>query len=203
MEFIYRRVSTADQKTDRQLTGMKADREYEDKLSGKDLNRPQLQAMLQTLREGDVVHVHELSRLGRSVQDLLELVRNIVDTGATIRFHKENLCFEPDKTDPFQQLMLTLLSSVAEFERNCILQRQREGIAIAKANGRYKGKQSRFSEGQLDQIRTEFENEKNKTALAKRWGISRGYLYKIAARAEALLRQPRIQLRSATPAYAA
>ncbi|MBU2873842.1 recombinase family protein [Marinobacter salexigens] len=83
MEFIYRRVSTAEQKTDRQLPGMNVDREYEDKLSGKDLNRPQLTAMLQNLREGDLVHVHELSRLGRSVRDLLDVVQQVVDTGAT------------------------------------------------------------------------------------------------------------------------
>lgn len=187
MEFIYRRVSTTDQKTDRQLPGMTADREYEDKLSGKDLNRPQLQAMLQTLREDDVVHVHELSRLGRSVKDLLELVETIVNTGATIHFHKENLRFEPNKEDPFQQLMLNLLSSVAQFERQCILQRQREGIAIAKAAGKYKGKQSRFTDAQVEQIQREFGEEQNKTGLAKKWGISRGYLYKIAAKREASL----------------
>lgn len=182
LEFIYRRVSTADQKTDRQLPDMEADREYEDKLSGKDLNRPQLQAMLQTLREGDVVHVHELSRLGRSVKDLLELVQSIVDSGATIQFHKENLRFEPNKSDPFQQLMLNLLSSVAQFERECLLQRQREGIAIAKAAGKYKGKQSRFTDAQVEQVQREFECERNKTALARKWGISRGYLYKLAAK---------------------
>ena len=182
LEFIYRRVSTTDQKTDRQLPGMKADREYEDKLSGKDLNRPQLQAMLQTLRKGDVVHVHELSRLGRSVKDLLELVQSIVDSGATIQFHKENLRFEPNQSDPFQHLMLTMLSAVAEFERNCILQRQREGIAIAKAAGKYKGKQSRFTDAQVEQIQREFDEERNKTALARKWGISRGYLYKLASK---------------------
>lgn len=185
MEFIYRRVSTTDQKTDRQLPGFEADREYEDKLSGKDLNRPQLQAMLANLRPGDVVHVHELSRLGRSVKDLLELVESIVTAGATIQFHKENLRFEPNKEDPFQQLMLNLLSSVAQFERQCILQRQREGIAIAKAKGVYKGKQSRFTEAQFEQIQREFHEAKSKSALAKRWGISRGYLYKIAAKTEA------------------
>lgn len=185
MEFIYRRVSSADQKTDRQLPDLKADREYEDKLSGKDLNRPQLQAMLATLREGDIVHVHELSRLGRSVKDLLELVENIVKTGATIHFHKENLRFEPNKEDPFQQLMLNLLSSVAQFERECIKQRQREGVAIAKAAGKYKGKQSRFTDAQIEQMQREFKEEKNKTALAKKWGISRGYLYKVAAKDEA------------------
>lgn len=184
MEFLYRRVSTIDQKTDRQLLGMEVDREYEDKLSGKDLNRPQLQAMLQTLRAGDVVHVHELSRLGRSVKDLIDLVERIVNAGAIIHFHKENLRFEPNKEDPFQQLMLNLLSSVAQFERECILQRQREGIAIAKTNGKYKGKQSRFSDAQIEQIQREFGEVKNKTLLAKKWGISRGYLYKIAGKAE-------------------
>tara|TARA_R110002074_G_scaffold236098_1_gene407898 strand:- start:10445 stop:10996 length:552 start_codon:yes stop_codon:yes gene_type:complete len=183
MDFIYRRVSTADQKTDRQLPGMIADREYEDKLSGKDLNRPQLTALLQNLRDGDVVHVHELSRLGRSVRDLLDVVQQVVDSGATIHFHKENLRFEPHQEDPFQQLMLTLLSSFAEFERKCLLQRQREGIAIAKEKGRYKGRKSKFSEGQIDQIKSEFAEEKNKTALAKRWNISRGYLYKIVSKA--------------------
>lgn len=74
MEFIYRRVSTIEQKSDRQLPGLKADREFEDKVTGKHTDRPQLQAMLLMLRPGDVVHVHELSRLARNVKDLLELV---------------------------------------------------------------------------------------------------------------------------------
>jgi len=182
MEFIYRRVSTTDQKTDRQLPDQIADREFEDKLSGKDLNRPQLQAMLGMLRKNDIIHVHELSRLGRSLKDLLEIVETVVNTGATILFHKENLRFEPNKNDPFQQLMLNLLSSVAQFERECLLQRQREGISIAKSAGKYKGKQSRFTIAQVEQIKQEFSQEKNKTELAKKWGISRGYLYKIASK---------------------
>lgn len=180
MEFIYRRVSTHDQKTDRQLPDQSADRVFEDKLSGKDVNRPQLQAMLGMLRENDVIHVHELSRLGRSLKDLLGIVEQIVETGASIHFHKENLRFEPNKQDPFQQLMLNLLSSVAQFERECLLQRQREGIAIAKAAGKYKGKRSRFTQAQIEQIRNEFPKHTSKTRLAKKWGISRGYLYKLA-----------------------
>ena len=180
MEFIYRRVSTVEQNTDRQLPDQAADRVFEDKLSGKDVNRPQLQAMLGMLREKDVIHVHELSRLGRSLKDLLDIVEQVVNTGATIHFHKENLRFEPDKQDPFQQLMLNLLSSVAQFERECLLQRQREGIAIAKAAGRYKGKQSRFTQAQIEQIRDEFSKQASKKELAKKWGISRGYLYKLA-----------------------
>lgn len=184
MEFIYRRVSTTDQKTDRQLPDQFADREYEDKLSGKNLNRPQLNAMLQTLRAGDVIHVHELSRLGRSLKDLLEIVGTVIDTGASIYFHKENMRFEPNKSDPLQNLMFSLLGSFSEFERSCILQRQREGISIAKAAGKYKGKQSRFTVAQIEQIQCEFNDEKNKTALAKKWGVSRGYLYKLASKGE-------------------
>jgi len=179
MEFIYRRVSTTDQKTDRQLPDQFADREFEDKLSGKDLIRPQLNAMLQTLRAGDLIHVHELSRLGRSLKDLLEIVGTVIDAGASIIFHKENMRFEPNKSDPFQTLMFNLLGSFAEFERSCINQRQKEGIAIAKAAGKYKGKQSRFTDTQVEQIQREFNEEKNKTELAKKWSISRGYLYKL------------------------
>jgi len=181
LEFIYRRVSTIDQNTARQLPHLKVDREYEDKISGKDMNRPQLQAMIQTLREGDVIHVHELSRLGRSVKDLLDIVGHVVESGASIIFHKENLRFEPNQSDPFQQLMLNLLSSIAQFERDLLLQRQREGIAITKSEGKYKGRQSKFSNAQIEQIQNEFNEYKNKTVLAKRWGISRGYLYKIAS----------------------
>ena len=184
MEFIYRRVSTVTQHTGRQLPDQFADREYEDKLSGKDLHRPQLQAMLQTVRKGDVIHVHELSRLGRSMKDLLEIVGTVVNTGASIYFHKENMRFEPNKSDPFQDLMFNLLGSFAQFERSCILQRQREGIEIAKNAGKYKGKQSRFTNAQVEQIQREFNEEKNKTTLAKKWGISRGYLYKIANKGE-------------------
>lgn len=180
MEFIYRRVSTVEQNTNRQLPDLKADREYEDKLSGKNKDRPQLLAMLGSLREGDMVHVHELSRLGRSLKDLLEIVETITEAGASIKFHKENLCFEPNKNDPFQALMFNMISAVAQFERECLLQRQREGIDLAKAAGKYKGRQSRFTQAQFEQIQREFNTEKNKAALARKWGVSRSYLYKIA-----------------------
>lgn len=183
MQFIYRRVSTTDQKSDRQLPGFQADREFEDKLTGKHTDRPQLQAMLVTLRAGDVVHVHELSRLARNVKDLLELVERITGAGATVRFHKENLTFQPESNDPFQQLMLSMVSAIAQFERELIVQRVREGVAIAKAEGKYKGRKSRFTESQLEQIQQEFQTTSNKVELANRWGISRGYLYKIASKA--------------------
>ena len=135
MQFCYKRVSTVNQNLDRQLQGLRCDREYLEKVSAKDMDRPALRALLQNIREGDTVHVHELSRLGRSVRDLLDIVEQIVGAGATIRFHKENLEFQGGKESPFQSLMLNLLSSISQFERDLLLERQREGIAIAKAKG--------------------------------------------------------------------
>lgn len=179
MDFAYKRVSTADQNLDRQLAGMEFDREYIEKVSGKSLDRPQLQALLQNLREGDHVQVHELSRLGRSVKDLLEIVQQVLDAGASITFHKEGLRFEGDKTDPFQELMLNLLSSISQFERDLMLERQREGIAIAKAKGKYKGKQSKFSEAELKLIEEKFDTCASKSQLANEVGVSRQYLYKL------------------------
>lgn len=183
MKFCYKRVSTIDQNLDRQLLDMKFDREYVEKISGKNMNRPQLQALLQNIRNGDVIHVHEMSRLARNTKDLLEIVEQIVDAGACIIFHKENLEFKAGKSNPFQSLMLNLLSSIAQFERDLSLERQREGIAIAKVKGRYKGKQSKFSENDIVTIKNEFKSAKNKAELARKWGISRQYLYTLASAA--------------------
>jgi len=177
----YKRVSSLDQNLDRQLPDLRCDREFMEKVSGKDMNRPALQRLLDHVRDGDAVHVHELSRLGRSVKDLLEIVETIVSKGATITFHKENLQFGDGKKNPYSKFMLHMLSSMAEFVRDLILQRQREGIAIAKTKGLYKGRQSRFTEEDLERIREEFKQAQDKSKLAKRWRISRSYLYQIAS----------------------
>ena len=182
MDYCYKRVSTADQNLDRQLVGVTCDREFVEKVSGKDTNRPQLKAMLQAVTAGDTVHVHELSRLGRSVRDLLDIVEQITGAGATIKFHKEGFEFTSGTKDPFKTFMFQMLSSMAEFERNLLLERQREGIAIAKAKGKYKGKQSKFTDEDVRYIREEFDRTSNKAALAKRYNISRGYLYELVKR---------------------
>jgi len=153
-----------------------------EKVSGKDLNRPQLSALLSNLRQDDAVHVHEMSRLARNTKDLLEIVEKIVNAGASIRFHKENLEFKSGKKNPFQSLMLSMLSAIAQFERDLLLDRQREGIAIAKSKGRYKGRVSRFSNSDLKQIQNDFQSTSNKAEIARKWEISRQYLYKIASR---------------------
>lgn len=181
MIFNYIRVSTALQNTDRQLVGIACDREYMDKLSGKDTNRPQLQAMIDNLREGDIVNVHSMDRLARNVQDLLALIDTIINKGAKIKFHKENLTFEANKkTDAFQKLMLTLLGAVSEFEREIILERQREGIAIAKQKGKYKGGQKKLSEEQIKEIRALVEENKLPiTEIARQYKITRQTVYNL------------------------
>jgi len=180
MIFNYIRVSTINQNTERQLLNIACDREYIDTCSGKDKERPQLQAMLLNLREGDHINVHELSRLARNTKDLLSIVEEIIYKKSSIHFHKENLRFNPDKAaDSFQKLMLTMLGAISTFERDLMLERQREGIAIAKANGKYKGKQCQFSEAELINIKERFDSSKNKSALAKELGVSRPHLYKL------------------------
>lgn len=183
MIFNYTRVSTISQNTDRQLVGVSCDREFTEKVSAKDMKRPQLQAMLSNLRQGDMVNVHELSRLARNTKDLLGIVEQILGLGASIKFHKENMTFNSGETqDAFQQLMLTMLGAIAQFERNLLLERQREGIAIAKEKGKYKGKQSRFNNTDIQKMKEHFVKPGiNKSELARGYGITRQHLYRLVA----------------------
>jgi DNA invertase Pin-like site-specific DNA recombinase len=184
MELAYKRVSTSDQNTARQLVGVDIDRDFVDIASGKNTERPQLQALLQMVRADDVIHIHELSRLGRSVKDLLEIVEQIVVIGASVKFHKENLIFSSNSKNSFQSLMLNLLSSIAQFERDLLLERQREGIEIAKKLGKFTGKKSRFTHEELIQIKEDFKSTKSKKKLAEKLGISRSYLYELVKNGE-------------------
>ncbi len=135
----YVRVSTHEQNEARQLAAFderKTDRIFIDKCSGKDTNRPQLKKMLEYVREGDTVIVTEYSRLARSTSDLLSIVEQLAKKSVQLVSLKENL----DTSTPQGMLMLTVFAGLAEFERAVILERQREGIAIAKAQGKYKGR---------------------------------------------------------------
>jgi DNA invertase Pin-like site-specific DNA recombinase len=176
----YIRVSSITQNTDRQLVGVNCDKEFVDKCSGKDTNRPEFQAMIEYVREGDTINIHELSRLARNTQDLLNIVQSMNDKGVTIKFIKENLTFTGDST-PLQSLMLTMLGAISTFERDLILERQREGIAIARAAGKYKGRVSRFSAREVDTMTKAFAASTNKAELAREYGISRAYLYRLVS----------------------
>jgi len=136
----YIRVSTVGQNTERQLDGVSLDKVFEEKVSAKTINRPKLNEMLEFIREGDTVIVHDISRLARNIKDLHELVERITEKGVTLKFKKESLVFTSDKKDSMSQLLLSMLGAVYQFERSILLERQREGIAIAKKLGKFTGR---------------------------------------------------------------
>lgn len=173
----YIRVSTVDQHTDRQLVGLKLDRIFTDKASGKNTDRPQLSAMLAYVRDGDHVYVHSLDRLARDLIDLRRIVSELVERDITIHFMAENLIFSSDKTSPMSDLLLSLLGAVAEFERALIRERQREGIAAAKARGVYRGRRPSLSPDQIAEVRQLASTGVPKAELARRYAVSRETIY--------------------------
>lgn len=174
----YVRVSTVDQRTDRQLAGLDLDRVFIDHASGKDSNRPQLEAMLAYVRDGDVIHVHSLDRLARNLVDLRRIVTGLVERGVAIHFRSEGLVFSPDQAvSPMSTLLLSMLGAVAEFERSLIRERQREGIAAARARGAYRGRRPSLTPDQVTQIRSEATAGIPKAELARRYGVSRATIY--------------------------
>jgi DNA invertase Pin-like site-specific DNA recombinase len=139
MNIAYVRVSTVEQNEQRQLEGLKnynIDKWFTEKVSAKDTNRPKLQEMLDFAREGDTIYIWDFSRLARSTKDLLDIVEELTNKGIHLRSVKENL----DTSTPSGKLMLTMIGAINEFERANMLERQREGIAIARAEGKYKGR---------------------------------------------------------------
>jgi len=173
----YIRVSSLDQNTVRQLDGISLDKTFTDKLSGKDTKRPQLHECIAYVREGDTLHVHSIDRLARNAKDLLDLVEQFMAKGATIRFVKNNLTFSPDSKDHMAKLQLTMLAAFAEFERELIRERQREGIAIAKAAGRYANRR-RVSVDLIAEIKARADAGEPVARLAKEMKISRETLYR-------------------------
>lgn len=180
MNVAYVRVSTVDQHEDRQIEALEKhgiDKWYIEKVSAKDTNRPKLQEMIDYVREGDTVYIHDFSRLARSTKDLLEIVEYLTNKGVRLVSNKENL----DTSTPTGKLMLTMIGAINEFERANLLERQREGIAIAKTKGVYKGRKAI----EIDDNKFEIEynrymsREINKTELAKKLGVSRPTLDKM------------------------
>lgn len=172
----YKRVSTTDQNTARQLDGAQIDKCFEDKASGKDTQRPQLQAALAYCREADTLVVHSMDRLARSLVDLRKVVGDLTERGVAVEFVKENLRFTGDDS-PIAVLLLSLIGAVAEFERSMILERQREGIAIAKAAGKYKGRKPLLNPSQISEVKRRALLGERKTALAAEFHVSRETLY--------------------------
>ena len=172
----YVRVSTTEQNEARQREALQAyniDKWFIEKVSGKDTNRPQLISMLDFVREDDVVYIAEFSRLGRSAKD--DIVENIEDKGANLISIKENF----DTKTPAGKLQMTMLAAIAEFERAMILERQREGIAIAKKEGKYKGRK-KIKRTDIDIHYDRYMSRKaSKTQIATELGISRNTLTRL------------------------
>lgn len=177
----YVRVSTEEQNDARQREALEKhgiDKWFMEKISGKNTDRPQLQAMLEYVREGDTVYVHDFSRLARSTKDLLEIVDTItVIKKANLVSNKENL----DSSTPTGKLMLTMIAAINEFERQNLLERQREGIEIAKKEGKFKGRQvKQIDDRMFDREYQKYMNrEITKKQLAENLQISRPTLDKL------------------------
>lgn len=178
MNIAYVRVSTVEQNESRQLEALKKyeiDKWYIEKISAKDVNRPKLQQMLEFAREGDTIFVHDFTRLARSTKDLLDIVEQLKSKGIHLVSNKENI----DTSTPTGKLMLTFLAGIAEFERENLLERQREGIAIAKRNGIYKGRKP-ICDDRFPGLYADYLSRKiSKTELAKMLGVSRPTLYRM------------------------
>ena len=172
----YVRVSSLDQNPQRQLEHVDVGRVFTDKASGKDTQRPELDSLLTFAREGDTVVVHSMDRLARNLDDLRRLVQKLTKRGVRIEFVKERLTFTGEDS-PMANLMLSVMGAFAEFERALIRERQREGIALAKQRGAYRGRKKSLNEAQIIELRRRITEGEQKAAVARDYRISRETLY--------------------------
>lgn len=175
----YVRVSHIDQNTGRQLDGQTLDKVFTDKVSGKSTDRPALQQMMEYVREGDTLLVHSIDRLARNLVDLRQLVSSLLAKHVTVRFIKENLTFQPGANNQMNDLMLSMLGAFAEFERSMIRERQREGIELAKAEGRMKGRPTSLTSDQISKIKERAQQGESKVALAAEFKVTRTTIYAV------------------------
>lgn len=173
----YKRVSSVGQNDERQLDGIDIDELFTDKASGKDTNRPQLSAAIRYARKGDVFVVHSMDRLARNIVDLRGIVEDLNAKGVAVRFVKENLVFNGEDS-AMNNLLLNMLGAVAEFERSMIKERQREGIAIAKTKGKYKGRKPSLTSAQVDEVVELKASGVSISEIARRYGVSRPSIYR-------------------------
>ena len=172
----YIRVSAVDQNEGRQLEAMKKyniTRNFIEKASGKDTNRPELKALIKYARTGDTVYIESFSRLARDTRDLLNLVDEMDEKGIKVISLKEGL----DSSTPNGKLMLTMIGAIATFERDIMLERQKEGIALAKAEGKYKGRKAKELPSNFNELYQQYISRKiTKTKLAEMCNVSRPVL---------------------------
>jgi DNA invertase Pin-like site-specific DNA recombinase len=158
------------------MADLHIDKMFVDKASGKDVNRPQLKAALEYMREGDVLVVHSMDRLARNMRDLQNLIADLNSRNIAVEFLKEHLNFTGEDS-PMSKLMLSILGGVAEFERSLNRERQKEGIAVAKQRGDYRGRKCALTAAQVAEIRSRAAAREPKAALAREFNVSRETLY--------------------------
>ena len=180
MEVGYMRVSSIDQCLDRQLDGVKLDRVYEEKVSGKDRERPQLKECISFLRQGDTLHIHSMDRLSRNLKDLLNIVSELVDKNVAVTFKTENLTFA-GKDNPMGYLMLSVFGAVNQFEIANLKIRQREGIAKAKARGQQFGRKS-LSKKKIKEINNRLDAKQKVSEISVAMNIGTSTIYKYKAK---------------------
>lgn len=179
MKIGYVRVSTVEQHEERQVVELQekvgVERTFIDKLSGKNTERPELQKMIDFAREGDTIYVSEFSRLARSTKDLLDIVQKLKDKGVQVVSLKESF----DTTTPAGELAMTLFAAIATFERKIMLERQKEGIALAKARGVYRGRKQKPKPSNWQELveRYQWRDIRSVSELARVCGCSRNTIY--------------------------
>lgn len=177
MKVGYIRVSTVLQNTARQLDGISLDKVFEEKESGKNTDRPELKACKSYCREGDILFVHSIDRMARNLVDLRNMIKELTGKGVEVHFVKEHLIFT-GKESPMSTLLLNMMGSFAEFERAMMLERTQEGIAKAKAAGKYKGRKPSLNQDQIVKLRERLEQGISKSKAAREFCISRQTIYK-------------------------
>lgn len=176
MRIGYIRISTVDQKIDRQLNGIELDKVFIDKISGKTIDREQFNLMMDFIREGDTLIVHSMDRLARNLDHLRQIVTTLTKKGVSVQFMKESLTFTGEDS-PMSHLILSVMGAISEFEHSLIKERQREGIAIAKAKGVYKGRKKSLNPEQIKQLHEWIAMGMKKTWIAAQLNIDRTGVY--------------------------
>jgi len=175
----YRRVSSTDQNLDRQDLGSGVDRTFDDRLSGKNRERPGLDAALAYCREGDTLRVHSADRLARSLKDLLAILDELTSRGVVVELLKEGMTFDPQASDPYQRCMLSMLGAFAELERDLIRSRQEEGIVLAKNRGGvYRGRSAALKPEEVVVARQRHRDGVSVARLTKDYGVASATMQK-------------------------
>jgi DNA invertase Pin-like site-specific DNA recombinase len=172
----YLRVSALDQSEVRQLDGLELEKRFTDEVSGHDRNRPGLELMIEFVREGDTVFCQSMDRLARTLDDLQLLVKKLTAKGVIVCFVKENLTFTGEDS-PMANLLIRVVGAIAEFGRELVKERQREGIALAKKRGAYRGRKRTLTAAQAAGLLQRISAGESKTKLAEELGVSRNTVY--------------------------